>query len=143
MAKIGVCKCTLGFVGASCSQKCPANKAGVTCSGHGTCSLSASNRSQCKCQDGWVGHNCGDRVCATVGGIFNKKTKQCTCATGEVCCSRKTQRMAAMYESMMAQEKTRQRLAMRSQELLQFESTAKKAQIEPLLDDDDSVGVNL
>ena len=51
--------------------------------------------------------------------------------------------MAAMYESMMAQEKTRQRLAMRSQELLQFESTAKKAQIESLLDDDDSVGVNL
>ena len=99
-AQLGVCKCQGGFVGATCAEKCPADASGNLCSGHGSCSLSSSNRAQCTCEDSWVGKACSDKVCATGGGIFNQKTKQCTCAVGEVCCSQKTMQMLSKYEAL-------------------------------------------
>jgi len=106
----GICKCDVGFIGQRCQEKCPANKEGVTCSGHGTCSMSEANRAQCKCDDGWVRRNCEMRVCRTEGGVFNKETEQCTCPQGEVCCTQETRRLAKMMTVMLEKEKSHQKL---------------------------------
>jgi hypothetical protein len=122
-AQLGVCKCQAGFVGQACSEKCPASADGNVCSGHGSCALTPSNRAQCTCETGWVGKACSDRVCATGGGIFDQKTKQCTCAVGEVCCSKKTMQMAQDYEAL----KTAQESKIRQQSedsLIEFGSTS-------------------
>lgn len=103
--QLGICKCNVGFVGESCSEQCPRDSGGATCAGHGICSMDIHKRSQCQCDDGWVGKNCASRVCNTKGGVFSKSTEQCTCPQGEVCCTQKTQRLAAMMSKMLAKDK--------------------------------------
>jgi hypothetical protein len=101
----GLCKCDVGFIGSTCAEKCPANKAGVPCSGHGTCSVNIANQASCKCDEGWINKNCNMRVCRTEGGVFSKTTEQCTCPQGEVCCTKETQRLAGMMTQMLKKEK--------------------------------------
>lgn len=116
--QLGICKCDVGIVGATCSEKCPADKSGKACSGHGNCSLNAANRAQCTCDEGWVNKDCSERVCRTKAGVFNKKSEQCTCAVGEVCCTKETMRLASMMKATLKKEREHQKKKAKSSKLL-------------------------
>merc|ERR1712096_555250 len=68
--QLGICKCDVGIVGATCSEKCPADKSGKACSGHGNCSLNAANRASAR---------------ATRGG--STRTAANACAVPRLACS--------------------------------------------------------
>lgn len=103
--QLGICKCDIGFVGSTCSEKCPHGPDGTSCSGHGICELDESRRSQCVCDDGWVGNSCASRVCNTEGGVLGRESNQCTCPVGEVCCDKETHRLATMMRQLLSKEK--------------------------------------
>ncbi len=88
-----VCTCATGYTGATCdtcdtaANYVPSNVTtgacilnpclGQTCSGHGTCSQSASDTAQCACTTGYTGPLCAG--CDTAGGYIASTLSPGTC----------------------------------------------------------------
>ncbi|CUG31867.1 transmembrane protein, putative [Bodo saltans] len=79
------CQCLPGYVGDNCSQSCPVDTAGVFCSSHGSCVITAATPS-CSCDTDYYGSDCATHCTVASCQRSGLYRPQCNPSTGSCEC---------------------------------------------------------
>ncbi|GIY43905.1 hypothetical protein CEXT_378534 [Caerostris extrusa] len=81
-----ICDCNAGWMGSTCSTKCPEGRYGKGCSNKCVCKNGATCNKvdgSCLCTSGWQGSNCGSKC--NEGRFGQNCTQSCKCKNGAKC----------------------------------------------------------